>query len=623
MIDPATTHILAAAAIAPELRSILAIDRDPSEIESLSQLFVAMLEAAGSGPVHVFRLGATGSEERLWSRVRIAGTGISLEFEQLPGGLARIEGTTIAVIPQLHRLGLPEARAVVALGSAPVGHIERNRMSRTFRPSIAWLAGCPQEAIGEVSPHILDRLTVRLPPDPNATRRRTGLQLLADVGASSTIQSELDPALAQRITAAAARQANIKGRALARVLQVCDRAQTSTPRRELTLARLAVAFARLDGDPDVGVRHVIAASSALGYDISTRRPTPARIPEAAALPPDAEPSSTYDAAVTDEGHPARREVVTDAGSDDGTIEEPSESELLEPVMVSATTAYPEDDAEPRREHEPLRFQGSRTVDRRRGHGLIIGVEPAAHLEDLAFVETVIESAKFQAIRSRRETSVGRLLISPTDLRSYRRLPAPEHMLTLVLDHTCRHGWDWMAALLPYLRWAYTHRAMICVVEVGAPGDDLKASSFVARSLLDDRVGRALDREPGDSTPLAHGLDLALGTLRHGLEHGVAGVRRAWLVVVTDGRGNVPLGVSRGRPLAGPVGRGGIDDALEVATQIRGLNRITSVVIDAGVEPHADLPYLLADALGATAVARQTTNDRPDVEGRYSDAVAPG
>ena len=51
-----------------------------------------------------------------------------------------------------------------------------------------------------------------------------------------------------------------------------------------------------------------------------------------------------------------------------------------------------------------------------------------------------------------------------DLRAYRRQALPERMLVLLLDHTCRHGWDWLPALAPYLQRAYGDRAAVCLVE---------------------------------------------------------------------------------------------------------------------------------------------------------------
>jgi magnesium chelatase subunit D len=89
--------------------------------------------------------------------------------------------------------------------------------------------------------------------------------------------------------------------------------------------------------------------------------------------------------------------------------------------------------------------------------------------------------------------------------------------------------------------------------------------------------------------------------RRALRRGHRGLQQVQLVVVTDGRGNVPLEASRIGRVARPVGREGVDDALAVARQIRSLRRVQAVLLDPQPPQHAELPTLLADALGATVV----------------------
>jgi magnesium chelatase subunit D len=231
---------------------------------------------------------------------------------------------------------------------------------------------------------------------------------------------------------------------------------------------------------------------------------------------------------------------------------------------------------------------------------------------------MLEAAKFQRIRREHVSSFTRrapLLLSPGDLRQYRRAVEPEQLLALLLDHTCQDDWSWFDALLPYLRWAYTSRAKICLVQVGrrTARDQLQAEHTMARNVLDPRVRAALEAPAGTATPLAHGLDLLFQTLRHALQHGRTTVRSVWLVVVTDGRGNVPLEDSRAgydrSPIissdSSPLGRIGVDDALRVAEQLRSLKRVKKVVIDPAPTPYPELPTAFAESLGAVLVAGRT------------------
>jgi len=76
-------------------------------------------------------------------------------------------------------------------------------------------------------------------------------------------------------------------------------------------------------------------------------------------------------------------------------------------------------------------------------------------QDIAWVSTLLEAAKYQAVRHRGDES--RLVLRSPDLRRYRRAAVPEQMLMLVLDYTCLRDCQWQVALLPYLQWAFARR----------------------------------------------------------------------------------------------------------------------------------------------------------------------
>jgi magnesium chelatase subunit D len=235
----------------------------------------------------------------------------------------------------------------------------------------------------------------------------------------------------------------------------------------------------------------------------------------------------------------------------------------------------------------------------------VGIQQATRLHDIALTSTVVEAIKWRRIRqgSKAGLSGAQLMISPHDLRSYRRAPVANEMLVLVLDYTCPGEWKWPEVLLPYLRWGYTQRASVCLVRVGAADAacSLSADRLMARNMLDPRIGPALEAGSGNATPLAHGLELARQALRHALHHSRAGISGAQLVVVTDGRGNVPLTASLGGRTTGPVGREGVDDALTVAAQVAVLDKVAVTLVDPEPAALADLPRDLAMALGAGIV----------------------
>jgi magnesium chelatase subunit D len=253
-------------------------------------------------------------------------------------------------------------------------------------------------------------------------------------------------------------------------------------------------------------------------------------------------------------------------------------------------------------------------DRRPGRGPVIDVERATDLHDLALTSTLFEAAKFQSLRrARGGCPEGILPLRPEDLRCYRRAHLPESLLVLVLDYTCLRGRDWGAALRPYLHQAYVGRAGVHLVQVGAGGDrGLRARLLKARNLLAPELARALAAPPGEATPLAHGLELALQTMRHALQHGRSPAARCSLVVLSDGRGNVPLAASHaGLPPAGRVGREGVEDALAQARLIAALDRVRAVVLDPRPQQLPELPGQLAAALGAMVHALPAAADGED------------
>ena len=303
--------------------------------------------------------------------------------------------------------------------------------------------------------------------------------------------------------------------------------------------------------------------------------------------------------------PSSLDLVTDPDAPAGTVAvyEP-DTEAAFPAESLPPGPYPEDHAPVVREANSLRWPARRYRATADTEGPVLGTQPATSLADIALVSTVLEAAKYRKVRPPPAQGACPFRITRADLRSHRRAPWPDRILVLVVDSTCLGGRDWEAALLPFLRWAYVERARISLVQVGGPRarEPMRAEQVDGRNLLNPRLGRALDDlglPGGTATPLAHGLDLAARPLRGALQHGRAAAREARLVVLSDGRGNVPLAASRAGHLDGTVSREGIDDSLRVARMVRALNLVDTVVLNPRPRVYADLPLILAEALGAT------------------------
>ena len=117
-------------------------------------------------------------------------------------------------------------------------------------------------------------------------------------------------------------------------------------------------------------------------------------------------------------------------------------------------------------------------------------------------------------------------------------------------------------MVPYLRWAYVRQALLSVVEFGYLGiaNELRATAYRTRSVLDRRIPASLSRVPGRATPLAHALDLSGQELRRHLRNAEVVAENSWLIVVSDARGNVPFEASQRGRVTGPVTREGVTDA---------------------------------------------------------------
>ncbi|WP_189878689.1 magnesium chelatase [Streptomyces bluensis] len=602
---------LVCAAVDPALGGVLLFDLEPRLIDPVARLFAGILTGAGQPADHPLVLGATSRDEDLWTRPRLRQGPDGMAFRIEPGPLIRADGRPgappLAVVPDLTRLSVAGMRAAVQLVGADLVVVEHTGLSHAARPRTRWLAACRSSDAGRLSPHLLDRFAVRL--------SAAGLRLPPD----GRLLGALPPAWLTAATQGVP-VATVTDDALERVRELLGR-DTSAPgiRRELALARLARTLAALDGERTATARHCDAAARLIGLAVAE----PAQPAETAVGPATALPSPPRRGPLQGDAH---RDRGGRAGGDPQPRREPGERLLeTEPAEGIGTSPggapetlagpFPEDEADVLRDFAPLRSPWQHTAGPAAARGVVIGTRRARDLRDLAYVRTVREAAVHQRLRR-----TERFTISPVDLHSHVRASAPERLLVLVLDHTCRGGdWDWQDALTPFLQWAYTGRAATQVVEVGVaePADELRAESFAARSVLDPRVLAALYRPAGRATPLAHGIEQAAQALRRAFRQQGNALAEAWLVVVTDGRGNVPLRVSHTGRVSGPVAAEGVEDAFKAAARISAMDRtrLHVTVVDAAREPYGDLPFALADRLGGSVVEGRAARGRgPNGEG---------
>ncbi|MEM9007066.1 MAG: hypothetical protein AAGE59_26500 [Cyanobacteria bacterium P01_F01_bin.86] len=645
---------LACAALSSGLRSLLIFDASSTTLQKMSGLLAQMIAVLTEGKalslqeseskvenqIVTVQLGAVETEEELWGSLSLSQEVNAQKVIWEPGLLASGRGreTRIVVIPDLSRLSLAASRACVMLIGADVAHLERHGQHDRWQPKLYWLAGCDLTRIGTLSPHLLDRFALRLNEGESQNSEQRLAQLrawmerleqepfLSEKGPTTLNVLEVDaPRLSPEITSCLQQMKHshpdVLPRARERVLDYLEKTEGYSPRRALALLRLARVHAQLERAAQVSQEDVDLAAAMIGLSI---KPNRAEKPISDPVKSDLEVDEA-------QSQPARSKLQPDVPEREMTpplsprepVFEPDTTKTLPSTSLpidKTINPYPEDGAIPEREAESLRLPSRRFKSTTLGRGAVIGVEPATTPQDLALVSTLLESAKYQklrwnALKERKEfpewlqqlllkqskNGHNSLILQPTDLRRYRRAVIPEKMLVLVMDYTCLRDCQWQLALLPYLQWAYVERASLCLVQVGAvsAAQELQAEKIVAQNVLVPRISNGLELGGGQATPLAHGLDLALQTLRHALQHGRSAVRQAALVVVSDGRGNVPLKASQlNQKPEKPVNRQGIEDALQVARQISTLQQVKVVVLNPQPKYYIDLPVKLAQALGA-------------------------
>lgn len=609
---------LACAALEPGLRRVLLFDADFETLETAVPLFQSMLQTTTETAITVVTLQANALDDDLWGSLTpklsptgaesAATSGLAVQWQE--GLLTRNRHAAdllLVVIPDLSRLSLAAARTCIMLLDAPVAHLQRHGQDAVWQPQLCWLAACDRELVGRVSPHLLDRFALRLTV-PTKKQAHTPADIHNWLTAPEKQMPELDGTAVNRLPVTlinvlqkvASQQPTLSAAAVEHILAHLG-APSVGIRRELALARLSQAQARLDMTNDVQTQHVETAARLIGLRISIPQPVSSHVDLPPTLPESKNPNLSRPQPQIELPSSRGKPILPQPQTHPDTLIDQTAVETLSPFPLSLDSPYPEDTAPVQRELFALRLPLQRYKTAAIARGVVIGVQPAHSLQDLALLPTILEAALYKGIRQKKQKGQsGYLQVLPPDLRCYRRSPGTEQMLLLLLDYTSLRDCEWQKALLPHLRWAYINRASVAIIQVGVTdaADELRAQRITGNSILTPHIGEALEARPGRATPLAHGLEMSYQMLQQAQEHGRALIQHARFVIISDGRGNVPLAASHSGQIQMPVNREGIEDALQLAREFRKLKRVLPIVLDPQPAYYAELPAELADALGA-------------------------
>jgi magnesium chelatase subunit D len=491
---------------------------------------------------------------------------------------------------------LPDHLVDLLLDAAAMGvnHVEREGLA--FRhPSRFVLVGTMNPEEGDLRPQLLDRfgLAVEVEPMTEPARRaevvRRRLAFEADPIGFRADWAEADGEEGRRIVEARRLLPSVvvPSPILDALCARCAREGADGLRADLTIYKAASALAAYEGRTEVTQGDVEAiAELALAH----RRTTPpSRGPSPPTPPPGPSEDREHPELQSREASPRsdRRETSAPSAQDRGTSAtggEGSEPEVIAPALLSGVSPW-EPGQRKRVGAGPSGRRGTLGAIDRRGV-MIRSTVPKGRAADPSIGATLRASAPWQSSRGR--VPGGRLILRSGDLRVKVRARPAVHLILFVVDASRSMGArrrmaQTKAAVLSLLVDAYQKRDRVGLITFG--GTSARVALAPTRSV--QVAARQLAELPvGGTTPLAHGLALAGRVVERSRlrESEVVPL----VVLLTDGRGNVPLSPT-GEPTS---------DALAMAGRL-GLEGVSGLVIDTEDGPvRLGLASALARAWGA-------------------------
>ena len=333
-------------------------------------------------------------------------------------------------------------------------------------------------------------------------------------------------------------------------------------RAPLLALRTARTLAALAGRGDVTEDDITAAAALVLGHRATQLPATEADPED---PPDTPP-------------PPEDDAQTDTPQETSDESRPLEDKVLDAVAALLPDLAL---AEQTRRRSAAQTQGAgakqganhgRPAGTRRGGG-----DGRARLDLLA---TLREAAPWQTLRRREQPDRTGLIVQPQDFRAKRYVRPSESVLIFVVDASGSAAAARLAeakgAVELMLSEAYRRREKVALIAFRGAGAELLLPP--TRSLL--QAKRRLAVLPGGGgTPLASAIMAGNALARQIRQRGAT----PFLVFLTDGRGNIALDGTPGRP-------GATEDA-ETAARVLAADMVTTVLVDTANRPQADAKAL--------------------------------
>jgi magnesium chelatase subunit D len=474
------------------------------------------------------------------------------------GLLARAHGGVLYV-DGLNLLDSAAETALIAALSDGMVRVERDGLSATHPATFCLLATYdPRE--GEIRRGLLDRVAMVLPfaamSDPRAREAVVRANLSADRdddGELAMLCALIEDART-RLAAVSINDAQLSG-----IAQAALSLGVEGNRADVFAVRAAIANAALNGRDSVDDDDLKLAARLVLMPRATRLPER----EADAPPPSQTPSA--------ETRPDTDTPESDAPEtpDQPQQQQPAQIEAL--MLDAAETELPTDVLALPFAAQRHGSRGSRGEVLNNQRGKFVRAVPAAPRGNkVSVLHTLLAAAPWQTLR-RAERTNSAVSIRPADLRVKRFRDKAGTLYVFVVDASGSMALNRMreakGAAARLLQNAYVHRDQVALIAFRGQ----QAQVLLPPSTSVDRAKRELDVLPtGGGTPLAHAL-LSAWQLAKGARS--KGVQQTSLVLLTDGRGNIPLNATQ------PATRETLRAEVDQISTLIAADGVASVVID--------------------------------------------
>ncbi|CAG9465357.1 unnamed protein product [Pedinophyceae sp. YPF-701] len=486
----------------------------------------------------------------------------------MPGLLAE-SSRGILYLDELNLMDEATANQILATVAAGRNDVEREGLSFSH-PCLPSVLATFNPAEGPVRPHLIDRFAVVLPTERLATPQRAAAAHVADAFAAARSDADTEEYAQLRAffeqQEALTRTRIAAGRLLLRegtvqilprhissICAACSQYGVEGNRVEVQATRAALASAAYAGRQRVGPTDVRLAVDLV---IKPRGVAPPQLAPAPPPPPPAAGAADDDDAADEEGE------EDDAGegppSDEEDVVLPEEFMIeaedisLDPAVLASGVFARQRQGGGGREKKHVIFSETRGR-------YVKPMFPKGRPKRLAIDATLRAAAPHQrARRARRDAAPQeaqrarrpRVIVERDDLRVKRMARKAGALVVLVVDASGSMALNRMAsakgAALQLLSESYIRRDQVALIEFHGMTADVLLPPTRALAMAQ----RRLEVLPcGGGSPMAHALMLALDVAETARKRGSVG--RAVAVLITDGRANVPLSVSRGGSAAQP------------------------------------------------------------------------